>query len=315
MEPPIWVYYQLDGFHQNHRRYIKSLSYAQMKETATPVIDQSRLQDSCHPWVTTDARVNYPCGLIARSVFNDTYMLQVKHSAKHAWEIVDVNSAAKTIAWAADTDGKFRNLDPEKRVIDEAENQVHLNMWVNQYFPPVECRQINTAKPYVPVYVASRKMPDKTGKGTVLTTDCRGYKSKEGPTCNFTRLGKDFRCDGDYVLKQVEDWGIESGHFIVWMRIAGLPTFRKLWGRIDEPLKKGSTLRVQFADHFPVKEFFGRKAFVISTASALGGRNDFLGYGYMVVGCCCLVFAAGFLWKHIANPRQLGDVSLLAAST
>ena len=25
-------------------------------------------------------------------------------------------------------------------------------------------------------------------------------------------------------------------HFIVWMRTSGLPTFRKLWGRIDDGL-------------------------------------------------------------------------------
>lgn len=28
-------------------------------------------------------------------------------------------------------------------------------------------------------------------------------------------------------------------HFIVWMRTAGLPNFRKLWGRIDNYLDPG----------------------------------------------------------------------------
>jgi hypothetical protein len=28
-------------------------------------------------------------------------------------------------------------------------------------------------------------------------------------------------------------------HFIVWMRTAGLPNFRKLWGRIDNTLIPG----------------------------------------------------------------------------
>jgi len=28
-------------------------------------------------------------------------------------------------------------------------------------------------------------------------------------------------------------------HFIVWMRTAGLPNFRKLWGRVDDGLTAG----------------------------------------------------------------------------
>lgn len=313
MKPPIFVYYKLDGFHQNHRRYMKSRSDFQMKETDKPVIEPSALQSTCHPWVTTDGRLNYPCGIIARSIFNDTYMMQHRSSPSDDWDLLEVDSSAKTIAWAADTDGKFRNLDPEKKSREDAQNQVHLDMWINQYFPPVECRQINTAKSFVPVQVASRHISDKTGQGTVHITDCKGYNSKEGATCNFTRLGKPFTCKGDYAVTQVKDWGIESGHFIVWMRIAGLPTFMKLWGKVETHLKKGSTLQVQFADNFPVKEFYGRKAFVISTVSPLGGKNDFLGFGYVGVGICCLVFAAGFLWKEYFYPRQMGDISLLGS--
>lgn len=32
---------------------------------------------------------------------------------------------------------------------------------------------------------------------------------------------------------------MEDEHFIVWMRMAGLPNFRKLWGRIEGGLEKG----------------------------------------------------------------------------
>jgi hypothetical protein len=328
LEPPIWLYYQLDGFHQNHRRYIRSIANAQMQATLPPEIDPTKL-GACRPWVTTGERVNYPCGLIAKSVFNDSFIVTVKAPSEEAYRIVDVDSSAKTIAWASDTEGKFQNLDPEAKPLAGVENQVHMNMWINQRFPPVECVQttISEAKPWVPVYVGTREETKQGASSAeedkkVEVVDCKGYptaakKSQSGgvggsPVCNFKRLGKSFTCDGDYAIKPVHDWGIENGHFIVWMRIAGLPSFRKVWGKVNVAVKAGSRIRVHFSDNFPVREFYGQKAFVLSTTSVLGGRNDFLGYGYLVVGCACLIFGALFLWRHIVKPRPLGDISLLA---
>jgi len=51
---------------------------------------------------------------------------------------------------------------------------------------------------------------------------------------------------------------------------------------------------------------------VLSTASWLGGRNDFLGIAYLVVGSAsfasAVLFAAA-LWRW---PRKLGDPKLLS---
>jgi len=33
---------------------------------------------------------------------------------------------------------------------------------------------------------------------------------------------------------------VENQHFLVWMRTAGLPTFRKLYASIDSPLEAGT---------------------------------------------------------------------------
>lgn len=321
MEPPIWVYYGLDGFHQNHRRYINSRPDMQLEEVDM-TFDPTLLAE-CLPWVVSaiDGRINYPCGLIARSIFNDSYVLTVKSAEADPWRVIDVDSKASSIAWSSDLDGKFKNVDPESVAGTRGiRMEVEMNMWLNRLFPPVECRQkeVSVEKPLIPVTVGIRKEPitqADDNSATVEVVDCTGFMRSNGqdpPRCNFQRLGQQFSCDDpDYKKVYVDDWGVASGHFIVWMRVAGLPLFRKLWGVINEPIKAGSRLRVHVMDNFPVKTSYGRKAFIITTTSMLGGRNDFLGYGYLVVGCCCLLFGCALLCRQMRDPRPLGDISLL----
>jgi hypothetical protein len=39
--------------------------------------------------------------------------------------------------------------------------------------------------------------------------------------------------DDTKTWENVQWINMKDEHFIVWMRYAGLPTFRKLWGKVD----------------------------------------------------------------------------------
>jgi hypothetical protein len=78
------------------------------------------------------------------------------------------------------------------------------------------------------------------------------------------------------------------------MRTAGLPNFRKLYGKIETDLAPGDyTLTI--TNRYDVTSFEGKKSFVLSTTNALGGKNYFLAICYIVVGSLCIVFAIIFL--------------------
>jgi hypothetical protein len=49
MEAPIFVYYELENFYQNHRRYVKSRSYKQLRGESLTIDD---IQTDCDPIVT-----------------------------------------------------------------------------------------------------------------------------------------------------------------------------------------------------------------------------------------------------------------------
>jgi hypothetical protein len=97
---------------------------------------------------------------------------------------------------------------------------------------------------------------------------------------------------------------------MVWMRTAGLPTFRKLHRRITTGnLRAGLEIIVDIKSNFSVSAFDGEKAIVFTTTNALGGRNEFLGWSYIAVGCLCALLTIGFAIKQVSSPRRLGDMS------
>lgn len=98
MGPPVFMYYRLTNFYQNHRRYVQSLDLEQLKGTAVP--NGTISSSVCDP-LTTDPvskKAYYPCGLIANSRFNDTIdspMLLGDHTTYY-------NMTKKGIAWDSD---------------------------------------------------------------------------------------------------------------------------------------------------------------------------------------------------------------------
>ena len=113
MKKNIIVYYQLDGFYQNHRRYMKSKSEEQLKGNK---IDQNQAEEDCDPVITngqmgfvdespyTGKKLNkneiaIPCGLMAKNYFNDTFSnwtIIVNNTYNQSIKINDTNIARKS---------------------------------------------------------------------------------------------------------------------------------------------------------------------------------------------------------------------------
>ncbi|XP_004837493.1 cell cycle control protein 50B [Heterocephalus glaber] len=105
--------------------------------------------------------------------------------------------------------------------------------------------------------------------------------------------------------------GFVNQDFVVWMRTAALPTFRKLYARIRQGnysagLPSGA-YRVDIAYNYPVRTFGGHKLLVFSNVSWMGGKNPFLGIAYLVVGSLCIVVGFVMLAVYIRYQDQDDD--------
>ena len=225
MKQPIMVYYQINKFYQNHRRYVKSKSDKQLNGKSFSLKEMKNSGD-CAP-AETNAEMNkktsmtneelkdddlaIPCGLIAKSFFNDKYALYKNSISNDNKITID----EKDIAWQADKDIKYKNTNDLSK------------QWID--------------------------MTDE--------------------------------------------------HFIVWMRPAGLPNFRKLWGRIREDLDEGDYV-IHIKNNYDVSDFKGEKKFVLSTVNAFGGKNNFLGLSYIIVGGICLILAVIFLIGYNFHQKK-----------
>ncbi|KAI9329550.1 CDC50/LEM3 family [Obelidium mucronatum] len=271
MQQPVYMYYRLTNFYQNHRRYVKSFDANQLANlgvssnspppaptsVCSPLSKPTDAPAGTYSWVPNNQfdpnAVIYPCGLIANSYFSDVISDLTPVTLANKSPVVFSSSG---LAWPSDS-AKFQTSS----LFTAGTVSGNLSTLV---FPP-------------PQWVTAFPGQDFS----------KGYTVN-----NFPDVGKMER-------------------FQVWMRPAGLPNFRKLWGKLEKDLLAGD-YTVEITNNFNVNTFGGTKSIVISTVSILGGKNPFLGISYIVVGIVCWILGLLFLLRHMVKPRKLGDYTYLS---
>lgn len=153
---PIYVYYQLDNFYQNHRRYVKSRNNDQLAgnyktaqellTTCDPIIKVSDLwENQKYPYSQRNIDKSekkqldpddpaIPCGLVAKSFFNDTFQL-FKKNPDGSGNDTPITIKEDQIAWTSDKQYKFENLkNPSLGGSDKWEDLQWLDMKDGKYY-------------------------------------------------------------------------------------------------------------------------------------------------------------------------------------
>lgn len=253
MQAPVFLYYRLTNFYQNHRRYVKSVDEAQLAGQQS-IVDCSPLDIN-----PNNNLPYYPCGLVANSLFNDTIGAGSLSADYKKFAIAQTGSATGSNNYAFTSTGISWPSDQTKYA-------------PSSYDP----RKISPPKDWI--------------GGQYRNATLKDTWAASGATFNPQ----------------------DDEHFQVWMRTAGLPTFRKLYGKNIVGTLAAGTYLISIEYNFPVMGFDGTKSIVISTTSWLGGKNPFLGVAYIVVGILCITLGALFLAKHLLSPRKLGDHTYLS---
>lgn len=90
------------------------------------------------------------------------------------------------------------------------------------------------------------------------------------------------------------------------MRTSGLPNFRKLWGIVNEKLKKGN-YNLVVKNSYDVASFKGHKNVILSTSGPFGGKNYFLSIAFIVVGSISFLIAVAFYIKQRTTDNRFGS--------
>eukprot|EP01006_Ploeotia_vitrea_P048854 TRINITY_DN67282_c6_g2_i1.p1 TRINITY_DN67282_c6_g2~~TRINITY_DN67282_c6_g2_i1.p1 ORF type:complete len:387 (+),score=13.28 TRINITY_DN67282_c6_g2_i1:65-1225(+) len=280
MEPPVYMYYKLTNFYQNHRRYGKSKDSAQLSGADVGIGDVP----DCKPYrwagevddeegMKTDENMYEPCGLIPYSMFNDTFdvFLQQTNDPTPCDRTNVINEFCLPVC--------------RTRLSDEEEEKITMNKCTGKGIAWASDRNKRFREPF-------RKDGELFSRHRIWnSTGDRKYYYKEGPVPGLR--------EGHQIPKQTDE------DFMVWMRTSSLPTFRKLY-RIfpNDSLKGNINVWVLVHDRYDVSLFGGEKYIIFGTTSWIGSKNYFVGGAYIAVGCLCFVLALVFVIKHLTGHSK-----------
>jgi hypothetical protein len=289
---PLYVYYELQNFYQNHRLYVASRSAEQLLGQS---ISESVLTAPCQGALKNGSRLLNPCGLIAASYFTGAFLANlclapIAHSS-HSYssyphtriDLITLVSSSSPgaylneydISWPTDREDKFKQVDGYMQAQVSGANASCPEGW-----PTCKLYYDSSSAAWYAFYYPNE--------------DSVQYLYESYPGIVSPLLG------------------VTDEHFIVWMHTAGTPQFRKLYGRIDGDWTQGQQITFGVTANYEVGSFDGSKAIILSQEGLFGGRNFYLGTSYITVGSLCFFFAALFTLKYVVQPRSQADPSLLA---
>jgi hypothetical protein len=276
MEPPILVYYEVENFYQNHRKYEKSRDDAQLLGSMSQTDTEAKL---CKPLNKLgDITIN-PCGLVANTLFNDVIKLKDGSKDKNGNDLKLIENG---IAWQSDLDYKFKQPGSGK----------------SGGFKMEACADCGNCTCAPPEWSCTNSTP---------------YKDEDG-TCYKYFYPNDDKTQYLYetypmVVSPIE--GVKNEHFIVWMRTEAVTPWRKLYGHFQEPIAKGEKISFDITANWDVTSFKGSKTLIVTTTEIFGGKNKALGLVFVICGACLLALGIAFGIKHYVWPRKLASKKYL----
>eukprot|EP01062_Namystynia_karyoxenos_P076355 TRINITY_DN7476_c0_g1_i1.p1 TRINITY_DN7476_c0_g1~~TRINITY_DN7476_c0_g1_i1.p1 ORF type:complete len:543 (+),score=142.79 TRINITY_DN7476_c0_g1_i1:99-1631(+) len=323
MTAPVYMYYRLTSFHQNHRIYAKSRRDKQLAgvteqgdKDCDPVNYPGDLGygewcnnnfgsqsgcggvmiKRCIKWtgerceeygdnIALGSLTYNNCGLVTWSMFNDSFVLSRKETGTTPTWTTICSGDAFNVTDSRCMDSTLCGSCQKFDIAYPADRD-------NKYKPPIEGDSIFTFNGFRKHM--QEKCADPVQRRTGDTTQgCRFWAEDKYITLI------PFLYNGWYFFEpyhRMPDPVDED--YMVWMRTQTLPTFRKLYRKITTDIVPG-TYRLAVNHRFDTSQFSGEKYIVLAKLSWIGGKNDTLGMVYIVVGITSLLTAALFAYKHL----------------
>ncbi len=267
MKPPVLIHYELTNFHQNHRSYAFSRDDFQLAGRSSGQDDISA-QD-CHPLNKLGDITLNPCGFIANTFFNDAFTLQPGAKDANGDELVMVEDG---ISWQSDLEYRFAMPDGYKQALCEVCDASCCEDYGFSCTTPTISKKDGFCYAY--------HYPSENSTQYLYET----YPNMISPLEHVT-----------------------NEHFVVWMRVATRPQFRKLYGYIEQTIPEGTQFSIDINLNYVVESFGGTKALIISTNTIIGGKNIYVGQTFYYIGFFCLFCGVFFATKHWFRPRKIAD--------